>query len=245
MSLIAHCQDPEAQPAPRNSLSQREAVTPERAFILSSYRTNDRHGTIISEHKVSTVGGAINIGAGRLIATEQLSAVLNTIGARTGAWVEPTVLYTSTSAIAWHLPAAVRPMHYTVEGKKGKITAPWPDLVLIATGTDLFVFATKDAGRPTRTSELHHAPLMNIGVTGAMCFGNVQRPSLAMEHLPQYEEALLRSRFTHVNHGHTFQGVEGTNQAHLDTWRSLEGQSSFPSALLVPTKITLADFLRA
>lgn len=198
-------------------------VNPRRAFVLSDLVCGDVRGTLITEHPVMFEGKRMKLQRGQLIDAASLTGILASFTADAGGWLPPGAFYQSRQRIAWHVPAQVRRMAFTVEGHSRSLRVPWPNLVLIAhAGGGLQVLALAGGQTPEPKARVYHAPLMNLSDQGDLCFGNATHPPFALESAPAFEDALFRSRFTHVNHPHTLAGRGTTsNLEHVEFWQAL------------------------
>jgi PRTRC genetic system protein B len=234
--------------------AERASISPRQAFVLADLVAGNTRGTVITEHGIEAGNGkALGIGPGRLIDGPSLAGVLASFTADTDGWLPPAVFYRSRARFAWHLPAAVRPMAFTIDGQRTDLRVPWPNLVLIARDTgELQVLALASGQTPYRLARVFHAPLMNLSARGELCFGSATRPPFALESIGAYEDALLRSRFTHVNHPRTVADDTDTNtEEHLAIWRYIQDERylDLPDELLHPMRnfqrdqLTLQDVL--
>ena len=198
-------------------------VTPRTAFVLSDYVDGSERGTVITEHTAELRNNRLLINGGRLIDAVSLATVLSSFAVEADGWIPPNLIYQSRTRIAWTVPGKRRRMAFTVQGQTHLLMVPWPHLLLIArAGDTLQVLALAHEGTPHRLNPVYHAPLMNLGGTGDLCFGNAHRPSFALASIPAFEDALFNTRFTHVNHPHTFAGRnQVTTALHLAQWQGL------------------------
>lgn len=242
-------------------------LTPEIAYVLSRCEAPGYNGTVVTEHVASVVktrqgrNPQIRLAGGRLLGPADLAGVLAALeDDRDQGWLPRSVFWRSRSRFAWHLPGAVRPMGFVgAGGKTHTLTVPWPDLVLIAHRDGaLQVFALAAGQLPTKDAPVHHAPLMNLSASGAMCWGSATQPAFELASIPAYEDALLRTRFSHVNHPQTFAPVkprqpDTSDALHLQHWTNLQdtGAERFPNAALNPAvgagkkQLTLDEVLTA
>ena len=119
---------------------------------------------------------------------------------------------------AWYTKAHERPMWFRQrEGRPLRVR--WPALLWHLDDKRLFVYALASNRRPTSTSRVYHAPLMNIADNGLVCLGTATLPAdLGWHNLAGIESCIFDSYFTHVNCGNTVRGAGRDNDAHIAFW---------------------------
>lgn len=223
-----------------------KAPTPELALIVYSDGQATRHPLV-------TDGQQFAIGAGNLLSSDGFQTLLSPYFEKISdradrelrEFLPANVFVRSNTSIGWTVKSRQAPMWFV----SGSVTdAPWPSLLFWATKKNgnvrLRVFAVAD-GQLSPSSRLYHAPLMNIGSTGFLCFGNAAKPdSISVSSIPVFEAAIYDSKFSHTNHNNTLSGDRETTGAdHVRFWKSLSGAPEFPADRLNPTKWTVADLI--
>ncbi|AYO76408.1 PRTRC system protein B [Sphingobium yanoikuyae] len=121
------------------------------------------------------------------------------------------VLVAHADLIAWWVPAQVRLAYFdlsrTPEGLKvlnqrTSVPVPYPPQLFVASRKGFGVYALPADERPTAETKLLHSPVLNVYLTGQLCWGNIARPkALTVASMPEYERAIFESWSTHPNVG--------------------------------------------
>jgi PRTRC genetic system protein B len=121
------------------------------------------------------------------------------------------VLVSHAEVLAWWVPEQVRPAFFALTNPpKGVnvlstrtiVPIPYPAHLFVATRSGLGVYALPASQRPTADTELLHSPILNVFITGKLCWGNVARPkALTIASIPEFERAVFDSWSTHPNPG--------------------------------------------
>lgn len=219
---------------------------PEKALVIY----NSGH---ISHHHIHHQGSNFALGAGSLLNKQSLSRVLN-MARKKGEVKEegltllpPELVINSPKTVAW----VKEPVSFSMWYKNMSISScPLPRLLFVVNEGNMLVFALKSTRQSlSDDTALFHAPLMNINKRGSLCFGSAIKPSqLNIDGLLLWEDALLASQFTHVNHPHTLR-IPARGQGDITTldqlrfWRNLSTQARFPSSALYKTGITMGALM--
>lgn len=155
-----------------------------------------------------------------------------------------TVLVAHPDLLAWWVPAQVRSAYFNLSSPPAGLRAlagrtivqvAYPAHVLVATRRRLGVYALGRSERPTAETVLLHSPILNVFLNGALCWGNIPRPtSLEVSAIPEFERALFDSWSTHPNPG---QELTVTGRGGLvRLWDNLAatGATRFPAKRLKP-----------
>ncbi|MGO2276227.1 hypothetical protein [Pseudoalteromonas nigrifaciens] len=152
-------------------------------------------------------------------------------------WIDTDILYSSESQLIWYVPAQKRSIWFATSTSKFKVHAHTPAFILAMERNrrSLKVFCCKSKSRPTPETKLYNAPLMNIGLDGALCLGSAPLPSNLQSDSKQVrlacESALFESNFSHVNNQKTFKSKKNiSSQAHIAFWQKLAKEDRAPKA---------------
>lgn len=205
-----------------------------------------------SLHDVRIADAGAELAPGHLADSEHLTAIARQLlesSAGGCAYLPGRVLGHGIARTVWWRPAGVRAMHFAgaalqaMTGMSGR-PAPHPPLVFASAGRSLSVFALEADTRPAPDTPLRRAPYTNLYRGGSVCLGSARVPE---RHGPDTIEAWERgwdeSAFSHLNpaDGAAVRGRGGL----LKLWRDLirAGAETFPTDVLAPAGITLADLL--
>ncbi len=184
----------------------------------------------------------------------QLVEILQDTSAQTSSLLPENILANSPSRLVWYKKPEVRLMWFKTGSAPAKsIRVPWPGLILKATAGRLDLAAYKGKRRPSATTQLYHAPLMNVYAKCNLCFGSATVPSdLSVSSIPAWESAVFDSIFTHHNHSQTMK-IKGKDQAsngeHWRYWRNLgsayqqDNNTQFDNRILVSLKQKLEKWV--
>lgn len=243
--------DPGAMP----QATLQQALLFHRMAHLNTYSYYGKQDFAASLHdvKIDNNGQPV-IGAGRLLAREDIEAMLKSmldLKPAQPVLIPKNVLSCSEKHIAWTVPGRVRPILFNFPGKPLiKFDVPWPNLLLLATSDGkLSAAALKARMRPTEKTRLYHAPLMNINSFGSVCTGSAKLPvSCAIDQLPVWESVMFETAFSHINHQRTLllsKGGDIDTHRHFKFWKALSRKNvaTFPTEHLVPSGLDLGMFL--
>lgn len=92
-----------------------------------------------------------------------------------------------------------------LNGKEHKLSVIYPALLFCCSKKrSLKIYALASDKRPTLSSLLYNAPLMNVSSNGGVCQGTAQLPmSIDISSLPQIEDTIFELNFTYVNNQKT------------------------------------------
>jgi PRTRC genetic system protein B len=153
------------------------------------------------------------------------------------------VLSHSPLHLIWWMPAGKRRVFLdtAADGPQSAIV-PHPALLFAVIQGKWRVFALKEGSRPTKETELFHAPFFNMYDDGAVCVGTAKAPeSTLVSETVLWESAFFDSVFTHVN-GHRKVKFKGGEHS---LWRSLMAgtRKAFPASALMPNGYTLGSLM--
>jgi len=174
------------------------------------YGADAQHHSHATVHGMNQSGGRPQIGVGRPITESDLSLIYSGLSEsrapQPNIWLDSNILAKSTDRMVWWTPAQTRPMFFKKSDRvAGTFTAsgvcPVPAMVWMAIqGRGLYVFATKEASRPTQETVLHQAPFFNVWGRGLVCSGNAVLPAgNAAWEAKAWEQYFFGSKFTHPN----------------------------------------------
>lgn len=207
------------------------------------------HATV---HGMSLCGDRPQIGVGRPITEADLKLIYKGLsdsrGSESSNWLDGNLLAKGTDRMVWWTPAGTRPMFFKksdrVKGTfAGKAVCPVPAMVWMAIhGHGLYVFATKEDGRPTQATVLHQAPFFNVWGRGLICSGNAVLPGESTAwRTDAWEAYFFESHFTHPNFEVKDRLVRGIKATRF--WKQMVAKPSavFPVERLVEIPFTAGD----
>lgn len=236
-------------------------VIPERAIVLSSVAQAGLSRDIsmlVMEHEIYHRHGQTRLGAGHVIGPERLGDMVSELDERAVSRPAPSflpahVLANGANFIVWHVPSAIRPMFFSLDGESFCLEVVWPSLIFAAHGHRLSLAATQGGERPDADTPVFHAPLMNHSHEAGLCFGSAERPTrAALDTLPLYERAVFKSYFSHGMGGNNLRyrqlkspDQERCDDTHEAFYRSLAARrlKRFPSRHLLPLGMTVSEFI--
>jgi PRTRC genetic system protein B len=156
----------------------------------------------------------------------------------------------NANELLWHCPSRVTPIFFQTNQEElnaisGK-PVRHPHLLFHVVDRNLYVAALPDEQRPSAETLLMRAPYYNVSSEGQVCQGSMSTPS---GHRPgvieHWEKAFFKSAFTHA-HGGAFQ-LTTHPRGHAGLWIEQTGNSHspFPIEHLVPTKLTVRQWLNS
>lgn len=202
--------------------AKRPTVTAREAIVF--YENENRQVCNVVHHKVKADQ---SLGLGRVISGEHLvKSMLTRLQANQSYGEEllpSNVLVDNDDRLIWHTSRHISTMWFRVGSNAESMRVEWPPLLFIATKRGLKkmkVFALGSNARPTPSTRLYHAPLMNIDGSGEVCQGTAVLPKrISVSSIGECEDTIVRSKFTHTNHNFTLRGG-ATNSEHMAFWRS-------------------------
>jgi PRTRC genetic system protein B len=165
-----------------------------------------------SIHDVDDQDGHPTIAAGTPLTRAHLRHWAQILGKAAPPEILPAnVLVSHSDLLAWWVPARVRPAYFALGkppadlkalAKRVVVPVPYPAHLLVATRTGLGVYALREDARPTAETQLLFSPILNVFVSGLLCWGNVPKPkSLNLAAIPAFESAVFDSWSTGPNTG--------------------------------------------
>ncbi len=154
------------------------------------------------------------------------------------------VLVAHPDLLVWWVPEQVRTAYFALSSPpaglhrlsgRTTVTVPYPAHLFIATRSGLGVYALAANERPMADTGVLHSPVLNVFVSGSLCWGNIPRPrALTIASIPEFERAVFDSWSTHPNPGQelTVTGKGGL----VRLWDDLaaRGAKRFPVSRLKP-----------
>lgn len=212
---------------------------------LNRFQLSRKHGpTFASIHDVELLAdGMPTIAAGTPLTREHLRQWAEALGRNQVPEILPdNVLVAHPDVLAWWVPAKVRTSYFALSHPPKTLQAlatrtvlqlPYPAHVFVATRGHLRIHALRASERPTADTTLLHSPILNVFISGHLCWGNVPVPkSISPSAIPEYERAVFDSWSTHPNPGqeHTVPGRGGL----VRLWDKLAARKAtrFPAELL-------------
>lgn len=206
----------------------------------------------ITQHTIRARRGSPSLGPASLFDDAALAELVAILSARERPAIElipDGVILQGRDQLAWVVPGAKRRMWFLAGKRKRQLMVPWPTLVFHVHHGQLRVVALDGPGRPSTSTAVYHAPLMNIYADGRVCVGNATLPTdCAYSDIPTWENVIFGTLFTHVNHDRTLRlaGRKAVDTAkHFAFWRDLaeSGMEAFPTGSLTTMGMTLGRFL--
>jgi PRTRC genetic system protein B len=165
-----------------------------------------------SMHAVEHDDGRPMIAAGTPLTRAHLRQWAHLLGKSAGPEILPAnVLVSHADMLAWWVPGRVRPAYFNLTKRPPGLKAlsgqvvvpvPYPAHVFVATRRALGVYALSDDTRPSADTKLLFSPILNVFISGHLCWGNVPQPkSLGIAAIPEFERAVFDSWSTHPNAG--------------------------------------------
>ena len=224
--------------------TQTDARRADRAQPPSSFVT--MHDVVQSPSGQPTlgVGRPATAEAARTLAAEVL-------GHKPPGLIPPRVLAVGDESCTWYVPAGKRVMYFQTSNEELRAASgepiAHPGLVfrVDARGTSalLRVFAFRKRGRPSPSTRLYQAPLLNVGARGAVCLGSTQVPSsTAPSSSGDWTAAFFASAFSHANA--SVLRTNGPTYAATVAELARTGDP-FPGDRLIRLQLSLADVLRS
>lgn len=217
--------------------------------------------TFATVHKVVAEGHDHRLKEGRPITIEAMKSVSKMFDEALK--VKPTilreqVLFSSDDLLVWWTRPMRRLCFFDIDwhaDKPGRerlqgVSAmlPMPPLVWCLQRTagkgiwqGMKIWALAEDKRPTESTQLHRAPLLNLDDDGQVCWGTGKVPkNRTQKDIDEWEEAFFSSVFSHYNQSMPFKGSDGYT-ALADLVEA--SPETFPAELLIPMKQTLSAAL--
>ena len=235
--------------------SARRVVAPQVAIIL--YGQSGTNLTFATEHSVIHSDGQYELAEGKPLTGKALNAIGRGVKApRLAARViHQDVLYLDGDSVVFWTKASKKLCHFKCNDdpnqspslEKTSLRLALPSLVWVVrrktgAGPSVHVYAVKAKGRPTDSTELFSAPLMNVESCGEVCWGNTMLPKTEKRDEPDaWVEAFFSSAFTHFSDSNSpIQGAE-TNRQYAQFISA--NPERFPLKVLKSTNMTLGNVL--
>lgn len=195
---------------------------PEGGLMLAAaillYQSEDAYSrarggaAFASIHAVYHPDGRPTIGAGTPLTRAHLRQWNNALGKSVLPEILPAnVLVSHTDMLAWWVPEKVRLSYFALSrppaglkalSERTTLPLPYPAHLFIATKSGLGVYALPASQRPTAETPVLHSPVLNVFISGQLCWGNIPKPkSLTVAAMAEYERAVFDSWSTHPNPG--------------------------------------------
>lgn len=198
-----------------------------------------------SLHAIERHDGKPTIAAGAPLSHAHLRQWTKALGMAAAPEILPAnVLVAHSDMLAWWTPAQVRPGYFNLSTQSKSLRAlsgraivpvPYPAHLFIATRSGLGVYALPANERPTAATVVLHSPVLNVFISGQLCWGNIPRPkTITTASIPEFERAVFDSWSTHPNPGqeHTVTGKGGLIRLWVDL--AARKATSFPVKRLKP-----------
>lgn len=173
---------------------------------------SERSPAFASIHSVDHVDGQPTIAAGAPLQRAHLRQWTAALGRAAAPEILPdNVLVSHPDMLVWWVPEQVRPAYFRLtsppEGlqvlaKQTTVSLPYPAHLFVATRSSLGVYALPESRRPDADTQLLYSPVLNVFVSGHLCWGNIPKPKrLTIAAMPEFERAVFDSWSTHPNPG--------------------------------------------
>ena len=204
--------------------STSNGVRPSYAIVLYQEMESGRKPYVCATKH--TVNKNNSLSLGQVISPNQIanlfSSLTNGDNKTPYQCIPENVIFDSPASVIWYKKRFVHPMWFRVGKKLECLLVEWTPLLFFANKSNrsLYVFSLSSNSRPTMSTRLYHAPLMNIDETGYLCQGSAKLPhEISLLNLNKCEETLISSQFTHINHDYTLKQKTG-NKEHILFWRA-------------------------
>ncbi|WP_422057287.1 PRTRC system protein B [Sphingomonas sp.] len=198
-----------------------------------------------SIHSVAEVDGAPVIAAGAPLTRAHLQKWAEALERNAVPEILPeNVLVAHPDMLVWWIPAQVRTAYFALSNppkdlkrltERTAVPVPYPAHLFVATRSGLGVYALPASERPRADTPILCSPVLNVFVTGQLCWGNIVRPkTLDVGSMQEFEDAVFDSWSTHPNPAQerTIKGKGGL----VRLWDDLaaRGARRFPVSRLRP-----------
>lgn len=205
------------------------SVHPFQAVVFYS-KTGQKEAMYATVHDVQVTDTGPVLKAGAALTVEAVKEVAKQFGGmlkRSPELIQENVLFTSDEILMWWTPPQIRFCWFDVDwhkDKKGRDrlqnvsgNMPIPSLLWVlkrskASGVwqGVYVYGLAGTTRPTETTKMYRAPLLNINEDGCVCWGNGKIPSgRTQRDIPEWMNAFFDSTFSHFNQGSPFKKGRG------------------------------------
>lgn len=208
------------------------------------------YGEIATFHKIDMVNNVPVIKPGRPLTRIDIEKWISAI-APTPKLTEigDEILATNNNTLIWWTPPQIRQSWFNIRNEnlknlKEKTSFPisYPGMIFIQNNNSTYVFAFKGRKKPNFSTELFHAPVLNVYDSGSVCWGNIRPPNRTDENLPeQVETWLFESWSTHTNSSNNIK-YKGGIEKFIDKI-STDAEPKIPQSKLVSQQRTLSDFV--
>jgi len=211
-----------------------------QSAILLYGSSNHSTPSYATHHKVAE--GVIQ--PGELLSVEQatcaLAGIVTGSTARNWSMTEPNVVATGALMKAWWTPPCVATNFYEAELEIASGETHHPALFWVCNNQTLWVWALEQASRPDASTQLLHAPHMNVWRDGKVCQGSSVLPKGSTP--DAWVAAFHLSSFSHPNDRHLGNWQTKHPEGVLGLWRELNANreaTSFPNQHLMPANLTV------
>jgi len=226
---------------------------PEAVSALVFYQTRSNYGQagFVTRHDIEQKEGGPQLGPGQILPPSRIRELCNAVTPSKKTekihFIPEGLIAQGPDFLAWVSKGNVGNMWFKFSNTEQKVRVPWPTLLYVVHKGGLRLAALSSNRRPNLETRLYEAPLMNVSPGGSVCLGSIKRPKVSLDAIPQWENSVRNTWFSHVNGGPVLclNGKKYDNARFLAFWKKLETAkaSKFPSDRLVPMKKTLRAFL--
>lgn len=232
---------------------QHDTLRPTKAIVVHQ-SDNANQQAVLTVHPIYHESVVPRLSAGRLFTRHDEQCLLDILNNnfrqhQKVSFIPRNVLAMTSTLLAWYVAPRVATMYFRFGKTNRQLRVPWPSLVFKVSEGSLSVVAIKTSSRPTETSRVFHAPLMNIYANSEVCTGNIRLPdSWTVDDMSAWERVIYDTYNTHTNHHATLR-LEGRSEIgdhdHFHFWRDLAKQkaSCFPNNVLVSKKLSIQQWL--
>ena len=208
------------------------------------------HATI---NDVDMSSGSPVLKAGRLVTQSDLEALVKGLTQSETlaqpAWIDTTMLAMGAGRMIWFTPECRRTMFFKKSSFAentfdAQAQVPIPALIWVVMQGQLYVYAYKRSGRPTKDTALYQAPFFNVWSQGKVCTGNAAMPrGDAAAVTNNWVDAFFGSYFTHPNFAQKDRLVKGVCPIKFWQAMTLKPLKFFPDGRLVDIGLSVSDLL--
>jgi PRTRC genetic system protein B len=207
---------------------------------------NNRQDAILATlHDIVTVNNDPMLCEGKLLTMDDVEQMLawmnNKAPQQSLSYLDNTILAQSRNALVWYVKGIKRQMLFRINGHRRRLNVVWPNLVFKVADKTLSVVAIRGATRPHESTQLFHAPLMNVYSDSRVCTGNADIPDeIIPDNRKLWEAIIFDTYFTHTNHGHS---VSAKYKDNFQFWKTQHNTTLFKKDGLHPLHITLEKWI--
>jgi PRTRC genetic system protein B len=172
-------------------------------------------------HALHTTGKGVVAEAGQPIsmaAIKALAAQANETLRRAPEILADQILAATDDLLVWWRRAGPEDLAFDVdwhEGEQGRerlqgimLRMPLPPLVFLMRRNafsrgiwqGIYVYAAAENKRPSGATQLYRAPLLNLNIDGAVCWGDGESPNgRSVDDVPEWQRLFFASKFSHYN----------------------------------------------